>query len=150
MVRLKDRHPDRYHTLERLLSATHTDSTATAAALYTSPHDTREKRRRALVQAVWPYLVPVPPGRLLQLLGDAMRWRQYQGALPDPASGAGPATASLAYDLWRGTLYTRAEDLLAMPNMHYQSIQVRTSPHRPNPFPLQTRHPRQRHAMRPR
>ena len=79
--------PDRFRKLDHLASRPHFVPSE-AYELGTS----KEKRRQEIAQQLSSELSPVPPSRLLSLIGQALRFQQAQGTLPKDGS----------FDLFRG------------------------------------------------
>ncbi|PHJ17491.1 wd-40 repeat protein [Cystoisospora suis] len=69
-------HPDRFKKLELLCSKPFFDP----KDVY--EHTSKEKRRAAIAQAVARELQSVPPSRLLNLLGMALKYQKQKGMLP--------------------------------------------------------------------
>lgn len=98
--------PQRFRSLERLAASPAFDSRDYYATLYT----TREKRR-AQIAARLAQLVPASrPSRLLELLGHALRWEQYEHATlsgdilsSSPSSSLPSGRVSLLTGQWART-----------------------------------------------
>lgn len=65
----------------------------------------KERRRSQLATSLVAEVTTVPPSRMLALIGQALKWQQYQGMLP-------PGTA---FDLFRGAAPIRADEDEAPP-----------------------------------
>jgi WD40 repeat-containing protein SMU1 len=76
MQTLKARDWDRYRRLEDLMARTYFDARETYGEL------NKERRRSQLASSLEAEVTTVPPSRLLALVGQALKWQQYQGMLP--------------------------------------------------------------------
>lgn len=71
---MSETQPQRFRTLERLASSAAFDPRDYYASLYT----TREKRRAQIAARLTQHIPASRPSRLLELLGHALRWEQYE------------------------------------------------------------------------
>ena len=92
---LRTSEPGRHARLENLLSLPHFDAHAAWPAA-----GGREARRGSLAAAVSAELVTAPPSRLLALLGQALKWQQHTGLLPQDT----------AFDLFRGVAPSQRDE----------------------------------------
>lgn len=103
---LKHTDPERFMRLEQLCGRAYFD----ARELYGG--SSREKRRAALAHALSKEVAMVPPSRLMALIGQALRWQQTQGMLPQGA----------AFDLFRGTVQSQRDEVETYPNILEHTI----------------------------
>ena len=81
-----------------------------AAAYGSAGAGGRVLARTALARALASHVVAVPPGRLVALLGQALRWQAASGSLlPSPAAVTGSSSVPLRYDIFRGALPLRRD-----------------------------------------
>ncbi|RKP27457.1 WD40 repeat-containing protein SMU1 [Syncephalis pseudoplumigaleata] len=106
MHSLQDKHADRYLRLERLLSRIMFDPREAYQG------ETKEKRRKAIAQALSNEVVSVPPSRLLSLLGQSLKWQQEQGIIQP----------GMAFDLFRNSVPVVEAEVDAIPDQQYNKI----------------------------
>lgn len=80
MAAMAQSQPERHERLERTVGAAYFDAREAYGA------GGREARRETLAEALKRECVDAPPGRLLALLGHALKWQQSVGALPAGAA----------------------------------------------------------------
>ena len=77
LVALREHEPERHASLMNL-----------AARPNFEQHDvyeggTKDSRREALAQSIGDHVIVLPPSRLLSLVGQALKWQQHQGLIPE-------------------------------------------------------------------
>ena len=100
LAALKIDDPERYLKLEHLLSRPYFEAREAWPAA-----GGRAARRVALAAALAAEVSVVPSGRLLALLGQALKWQRHTGLLPPGA----------AFDLFRGAAPARRDEVEAHP-----------------------------------
>eukprot|EP00960_Hanusia_phi_P060505 764527-Hanusia_phi.AAC.5 len=111
---MKREEPNRYIRLETLCSSPSWD-----------PRDayeggaTKESRRSEIAKSFSTEISVVPPSRLLVLLGQALKWQQYQGVLP-PGS---------QFDIFKGTTATKPDEYDEYPTRNTHSIKFGKKTH---------------------
>jgi WD40 repeat-containing protein SMU1 len=98
MITMKTEVPERYLRLDALLRQSNFDPRAYEGI-------PKEKRRSDLAQAVSKHVTVAPPSRLLALVGQAMKWQQQAGILPNNEK----------IDVFRGVAASKVEEKEACP-----------------------------------
>ncbi|RKP09127.1 WD40 repeat-containing protein SMU1-like protein [Thamnocephalis sphaerospora] len=110
---LQKDHPNRYLRLEKLMSRTIFDPREAYQG------ESKEKRRKAIAQALSNEVTSVPSSRLLTLLGQAIKWQQQQGILqPD-----------MAFDLFRNSVPAARSEEDAIMEKRFASIKFPKKQH---------------------
>ncbi|KAJ1972481.1 hypothetical protein H4R35_004650 [Dimargaris xerosporica] len=111
---LREKHPERYLHLEQLLTKTYIDP----KDLY-ADGVSKEKRRQRIAQALAGEVTVAPPARLLTLIGQALKWQQYQGLLPPDGN----------YDLFCGVARAAKTESDQIPDTCYATIRFPRGKH---------------------
>lgn len=94
MQTLREKEEDRYLKLENMMGRIYVD----ASDLY--PGSSKEKRRGEIAKELAKEVSIIPPSRLMTVIGQALKWQRYQGALPPGAE----------IDLLRGVAVGKVEE----------------------------------------
>ena len=105
---MKREDPERYLRLERLCNQTYFDAREVYQKL------SKEKRRGQIAHALSEEVTTVPPSRLMDLIGQALKWQQSQGILP----------FGTAFDIFRGMAQGRKDEVETFPTILQTEIRV--------------------------
>lgn len=114
--RLRVDDPDRLLRLERLCNQTYFDIREVYAGV------PKDKRRAQIAHNLSKEVTVVPPGRLMALIGQALKWQQHQGVLP-------PGTA---FDLFRGQAQGQRDEVEQFPTTSDRTIKFGKKSHAEN------------------
>lgn len=113
MIAMKQDDQERYLRLEALTKRSHFDARDAYQAV------PKEKRRSAMAQAVIKHVTVAPPSRLLSLVGQAMRWQQHTGLLPQNSK----------FDVFRGVAASVIEEKEECPTQVGKTIRFGEKSH---------------------
>lgn len=105
---MKRESSERYSRLERLCNASEFDAKEVYQKI------SKEKRRSHIANAFSEEVIAVPPSRLMDLIGQALKWQQSRGVLP----------FGTAFDLFRGTAQGRKDEIETFPTVLQTEIRV--------------------------
>ncbi|CAD7696072.1 unnamed protein product [Ostreobium quekettii] len=106
--RMKRDNPERYMRLEQLCGRTYFDIREVYGGT------SKEKRRGQIAHSLSQEVTMVPPSRLMDLIGQALKWQQHQGLLP----------AGTAFDLFRGTAQGQRDEVESFPVAMEREVKV--------------------------
>ncbi|KAI8052409.1 protein SMU-1 [Syncephalis plumigaleata] len=113
MHSMQSKHAERYLHLEGLMSRIMFDPREAYQG------ETKEKRRKAIAQALSNEVISVPPSRLLTLLGQSLKWQQEQGIVQP----------GMAFDLFRNSVPVVEAEMDAIPDRQYTKIRFSKKQH---------------------
>ncbi|CAK0788011.1 Serine/threonine-protein kinase smu1 [Coccomyxa viridis] len=111
--RMKQEEPDRFLKLEHLCGKTYFDIREVYGQ---TPKD---KRRAQIAHALSQEVTTVPPARLMALIGQALKWQQTQGLLPQGTN----------FDLFRGTAQGARDEVERYPTQLDRTIKFGSKIH---------------------
>jgi WD40 repeat-containing protein SMU1 len=113
MVEMKQETPERWIRLEAQIKKSHFDPREAYQGV------TKEKKRSTLAQAIIKHITVAPPSRLLAMVGQAMKWQQHTGLLPQGAK----------IDVFRGQAVEKEEEAEEMPRSTGKMIKFGAKSH---------------------
>lgn len=113
MIAMKQECPERYIRLEALIKKQYFDAREAYEGL------PKEKKRSNLAQDVSKHITVAPPSRLLALVGQAMKWQQHTGLLPQGEK----------IDVFRGVAVEALEESEQHPNQIAKTVKFGEKSH---------------------
>merc|ERR1719443_2524285 len=110
---MKQDSPERYARLDAMLKKQFIDPREAYEGV------PKEKRRSAIAAAMVKHVNVAPPSRLLAMVGQAMKWQQNTGLLPQGAK----------IDVFRGTAVHAVEEAEEMPRVVAKTIKFGAKSH---------------------
>lgn len=113
MVEMKQETAERWIRLEAQIKRSHFDPREAYGGV------PKEKKRSAIAQAMVKHITVAPPSRLLAMVGQAMKWQQHTGLLPQGAK----------IDVFRGMAVHAVQEAEEMPRYVAKTIRFGAKSH---------------------